>query len=43
MTKEFAENVTFEKVPVSCHWYAEENPQGVIDNIQDFVRGAGLS
>jgi hypothetical protein len=43
MTKEFAENVTFEKVPVSCHWYAEENPQGVIDKIQEFVKEAKLS
>jgi pimeloyl-ACP methyl ester carboxylesterase len=37
MTKEFANNVEFVKIPHSCHWYAEENPAGLVGAIQTFV------
>ena len=37
MTKEFANNVEFVKIPQSCHWYAEENPAGLVKEIRSFV------
>jgi pimeloyl-ACP methyl ester carboxylesterase len=37
MTKEFANNVEFVTIPESCHWYAEENPTGLVKEIENFV------
>jgi pimeloyl-ACP methyl ester carboxylesterase len=43
MTKEFANTVEFVKIPHSCHWYAEENPLGVVKEIQAFIENSGVS
>jgi len=43
MTKEFANNVEFVTIPHSCHWYAEENPLGVVKEVQAFVERSNVS
>ena len=37
MTHEVAENVTYKTIPGSCHWMAEENPEGLVKELTAVV------
>jgi hypothetical protein len=41
MMREVAEDVTELRVPDTAHWIAEENPTGLLEGLQRFLRPAG--
>jgi pimeloyl-ACP methyl ester carboxylesterase len=43
MTREIAEDVTVFLVPGCNHWLPEENPEGVLAQLQSFLGKRGLA
>ena len=42
MAKEFSEDVTFKIVERSGHWMPEENPEGFIKMVKEFLTEKGF-